>query len=88
MSWSFSRTGRAETVRKEAAKQLEQAAKACERIPAEVESILAFAATLDAVCANAHGQAVRAEAGGSAWLDGRLRSFQFTAKIDVIDLTD
>lgn len=89
MSWSYNRTGRAEAVRKDAAKALEQSAKGCENIPAEMASVRAFSLMVDAACKQAAGQAVTVEGSGSAWAEeGRLRSFSFTGKVSVIDLSE
>lgn len=88
MSWSYYKTGGAAVVRKDAAEKLESAAKSCEHIPAEAAGVRAFAQAVDAACSQAEGQALRVEGSGSAWQElNKLKSYTFTVKIEVIDLT-
>lgn len=88
MSWSYDMTGKAQVVRNHAEGALEQSERSCS-IPSEARSIRAFARALDAVCESARDQCVRAEGSGSAWYEnGKLKSFQFHASIEVFDMSE
>ncbi len=88
MSWSYYKKGRSEVVRKDAAERLAKIASGLS-INSEAAIVSSFAASIDAICEQAAGQAVVVEATGSAWLEnGVLRSHSFSAKIDVVDLTE
>lgn len=87
MSWSYNKSGKAETVRADAAQQLARCAEVCKSIPAEVASIEGLAKAIDAVCEAAPGQGIKVEAHGSAWrTEAGLKSFVFSAKVDLIDM--
>jgi protein involved in temperature-dependent protein secretion len=88
MSWSYHKTGRSETVRRDAAERLAETAKHCAHIPAEAAAVRAFASAVDAACEAAPEQAFLVSGSGSAWVEGgKVRGMNFTAKIELIDLT-
>lgn len=88
MSWGYSIVGPASLVKKHASEHLARSAEQCVAIESEVASIAAFAATIKAVCDQAEGQCVKVNGSGSAWLEnGKLKSFQFNAKIEVFDMS-
>lgn len=89
MSWSYYDTGLAHVVKERSIKRLEQAAVSCNQISSEVKAINAFRDAIEAACDQAKGQAIRAEGSGSAWLEnGKLKSYSFSAKIEVFDLSE
>lgn len=88
MSWSYYKAGRAETVREDAKVHLEQCALSCKHVPSEAAACRSFAASVDAACEAAVGHAVKVEGAGSAYTDGgNLRGFNFSGKIELIDLS-
>jgi hypothetical protein len=87
MSWYYSDSGSASVVKTRSIERLKQAAESCNRISSEVKAINSFAETVIAVCDQADGQCVRIEGAGSAVLmDGKLKSYQLDAKIEVFDM--
>lgn len=89
MSWGCYVVGKASSVRRQAKEQLGQAAKNCASISSEVASIEGLATAVDAICDQSEGQVVRVNASGSAWLEnGKLKSYQYEAKVEVLDASE